>query len=172
MMREDIGTHKLGRGMIITAWILLIVLLTLLFQSILDRQINPNRQPEGRIGLQGAREVELHRNKAGHYVASGYINGQPVTFLLDTGATDVALPASLADQLQLKRGPVSISQTANGQVKVWRTRLDEVKIGLISMQDVRATILPSMSGDVLLGMSFLKRLELIQKGKVLTLRQY
>ncbi len=172
MMRDDSGTHKLGRGMIIFAWLLLIVLMTLLFQSILERQFNPNQQPEGRIGLQGAREVELHRNKAGHYVANGYINGLPVTFLLDTGATDVALPASLADRLKLKKGPVSISQTANGQVKSWRTRLDEVKIGLISMQDVRATILPSMSGEVLLGMSFLKRLELIQKGKVLTLRQY
>ena len=171
-MRDNSGTHKLGRGMIISAWLLLIVLMTLLFQSILDRQFNPNQKPEGRIGLQGAREVVLHRNKAGHYVANGYINDMPVTFLLDTGATDVALSASLADQLNLKKGPVSISQTANGKVRSWRTRLDEVKIGLISMQDVRATILPSMSGEVLLGMSFLKRLELIQKGKVLTLRQY
>lgn len=171
-MHENSGTHRLGRGMIITAWILLIGLMTLLFQSIIDRQNNPNRQPEGRIGTQGTRVVELHRNKAGHYIANGYINGQPVTFLLDTGATDVALPASLADRLKLKRGPIAISRTANGQVRSWRTRLDEVKVGVISMQDVQATILPSMSGEVLLGMSFLKRLELIQKGKVLTLRQY
>jgi aspartyl protease family protein len=57
-------------------------------------------------------------------------------------------------------------------VTTWRTVLDEVGIGPVRLQDIRASILPSMAGsEVLLGMSFLKRLELVQKGESLTLRQ-
>ena len=115
----------------------------------------------------------LDRNRAGHYVANGFINGSSVTFLLDTGATDVAVPETLASSLGLKKGLPFVSQTANGTVTSWRTRLDEVRIGTIVLTDVRASILPSMTGmDVLLGMSFLKQLELVQRGETLTLRQY
>jgi aspartyl protease family protein len=95
-----------------------------------------------------------------------------VTFLLDTGATDVAVPQRLAARLGLEKGHASRSRTANGVVTTWRTVLDEVGIGPVRLQDIRASILPSMAGsEVLLGMSFLKRLELVQKGESLTLRQ-
>ena len=66
-----------------------------------------------------------------------------------------------------------MTQTANGVVAVWRSQLDTVELGAIRLRDVTAAIVPSMSANekILLGMSFLKRLEMLQKGRTLTLRQ-
>jgi aspartyl protease family protein len=106
----------------------------------------------------------------GHYVASGTLNGEPVVFLIDTGATNVAVPARLAKALKLKRGAAMRSQTANGAVTTYQTRIDEVRLGSIVMHNVRASINPGMDGnEVLLGMSFLRHLELRQRGRTLTL---
>ena len=169
---SDASTKRFGRGMIVAFWILLLVLLTTLFQAYIDEQHNPNSNPQGRID-QGVREVVLERNRAGHYVANGSINGVRVTFLLDTGATDVAVPGALARKLGLPRGSTSTSRTANGMVTSWRTRLDEVTLGPVVLRGVSASILPSMQGmDVLLAMSFLKQLEMVQRGRHLTLRQF
>ncbi len=162
----------MGRWMIFAAWALLLGLLAMFFSNLLEQQYNPNRDLVNTSTEAGPKEIVLLRNRAGHYVAPGSINGTPVIFLLDTGATNVAVSASLAERLALKRGAKSISLTANGRVKTWLTRLDQVQLGSIIRQDVRATIMPGMGGDeVLLGMSFLKHLELVQKGKTLILRQ-
>ena len=163
----------LGKGMIFAAWVLLLALLTLFFGGVLERRENPNSNPVGRVSEQGVREVVLERNAQGHYVASGTINGYPVVFLLDTGATDVAVSEALADRLGLEKRGGAFSHTANGVVAVWQTTLDRVKLGVIELRNVRATILPDLkpADQVLLGMSFLKKLELIQRDGVLTLRQ-
>ncbi len=163
--------RQLGKGMIFAAWILALGLLTWLFSGFLEYQRNPNRQVEASADGRGNIEVTLQRNRAGHYLAAGQINGQPVVFLLDTGATDVAVPETLANRLGLERKYRSVSRTANGNITTWSTRLDSVDLGGIRRPDVRATILPNMTGnEVLLGMSFLKHLELIQRGDTLTLR--
>lgn len=159
--------------MIIAAWVLLLLLLTLFFGQVLEQRENPNVLPGGNISSQGVREVVLQRNAQGHYVASGMINGYPVVFLLDTGATDVAVSEALANRLGLEKRGGAFSHTANGVVAVWQTVLDRVTLGVIEMRDVRATILPELkpANQVLLGMSFLKKLELVQRDGVLTLRQ-
>ncbi len=162
----------MGRWMIFAAWALLLGLLAMFFSNLLEQQSTPNRDLMNSSTESGPKEITLLRNRAGHYVAPGFINGAPVIFLLDTGATNVAVSASLAERLALKRGAQSISLTANGRVRTWLTQLDRVQLGSIIRQDVRATIMPGMVGDeVLLGMSFLKHLELVQKGKTLILRQ-
>jgi len=164
--------RRLGKGMLVAAWILALGLLTLFFNGVLERQYNPNQQLNSIATLDEPDEVVLVRNKYGHYVATGEIHGEAVVFLLDTGATDVAIPDTLARRLNLKRGAQFIAHTANGQVKSWRTRLDRVNLGGIELTNVRASILPSMEGDeVLLGMSFLKQLELVQRGETLTIRR-
>ena len=174
MENEDENrTRRLGNWLIVGAWVLLLALLTLVFSSILDYQHNPNRVVEMVTDGQGVPEVVLKRNKAGHYVATGMINGRSVMFLVDTGATDVAVSETLATELGLKRGARMSSMTANGTVFSWQTRLDEVALGAIRLRDVRGSILPTMRGDaVLLGMSFLRELELLQRGDQLILRQY
>ncbi len=155
------------------AWALGLLLLTGLFQGVLDQRENPNQDPQSRISAQGVREVTLHQNPAGHYVADGRINGETVTFLLDTGATDVALSQSLAERLGLEPLAYGESQTAAGRVPTWVTRLDRVALGEIALSNVRATVVPAMEGEgVLLGMSFLRKLELTQRNNVLILRQH
>lgn len=164
--------RRLGKGMMVAAWVLALGMLTLFFNGVLDRQHNPNQQLSRSAASGEPQEVVLVRNKQGHYVATGGINGEAVIFLLDTGATDVAVSQALAQRLNLKRGVEVISNTANGQVTAWRTRLDRVNLGGIELTNIRGSILPNMGGDeVLLGMSFLKRLELIQRGDTLTIRQ-
>ncbi len=167
------STPTLGKGMMIGAWVLLLLLLTLFFGGVLERRTNPNGNPSGRIDDQGVREVELKRNVQGHYVASGFINGYPVTFLVDTGATQVAISEKLAERLGLEKRGGTFSQTANGVVAVWQTQLDRVRLGVIEQRNVRATILPDLRpwNQVLLGMSFLKKLELVQRDGTLLLRQ-
>lgn len=167
------GVARTGRAMVILAWVCGLAFLTYLFQQFLDDAHNPNQNLDMHVVENGVREVVLQRNRQGHYVANGLINGRVSTFLLDTGATDVAIPADLAERLNLPRMGRAMSRTANGTVVVYRTRLDSVQLGAIRLHDVRATILPSMAADapVLLGMSFLKHLELVQRGDTLTLRQ-
>ncbi|HDK37942.1 MAG TPA: TIGR02281 family clan AA aspartic protease [Thiolapillus brandeum] len=163
----------LGKGMIVASWMLLLLLLTLFFTGVLERRENPNSTPVGGVSSQGVKEVVLKRNVQGHYVASGMINGYPVIFLLDTGATHVAVSEALASKLGLEKHGDAFSRTANGVVAVRQTVLDRVTLGVIEMHNVRATILPELkpADQVLLGMSFLKKLELVQRDGSLTLRQ-
>ncbi|MDZ7621279.1 MAG: TIGR02281 family clan AA aspartic protease [Candidatus Competibacteraceae bacterium] len=164
--------RRLGRGMIVAAWLLALGLLYVFFDVQLDRQQNPNRNIELRAA-QGATELVLRRNRMGHYVAPGAINGQPVTFLLDTGATVVSVPAHLGPALGLVPGTHQRVMTANGEVIARATRIKELGLGPFRLREVRAHLNPGMGGDqVLLGMSVLRQLEFTQRGDTLTLRPY
>ncbi len=159
--------------MIAAAWVVFLGLLTLFFGDWLETQHNPNREVQGQVLESGVREVVLQRNRGGHYVATGRINGRPVRFLLDTGATTVSVPAGLARHLDLERGAPQLARTANGVVTTYATRLHSVELGEIEVNSVRANINPGMRGEeILLGMSFLKQLEFTQRGNTLTIRQY
>ena len=165
--------HRIGKGMTVGAWILVLVLLTLFFENRLDRQRNPNQAVYSRINSAGIYEAVLKRNRYGHYVTTGTVNAQPVEFLLDTGASDVAIPVEVADRLGLKRGVPVQYQTANGVVTAYRTQLDSVSIGPIIVHDVPASINPGLKDmEILLGMSVLKRVEFTQRGDTLILRPY
>jgi aspartyl protease family protein len=167
----DDTPSRIGRAMGFAAWVVGLALLALLFNGLIERQSNPNPSPSAEIGAAGLPQVVLRRNRAGHYVASGRINGEPVVFMVDTGATDVALSLPLARRLGLPLAAGGMSETANGRVATWRTRLDSVDLGGLVLHDVRASVLPNMPGDqVLLGMSYLRHLELIQRDGTLTLR--
>ena len=159
--------------MITAAWMLLLVILTVYFSGWLEKRDNPNQLVAGGTSQDGVHEVNLKQNRSGHYVASGTINGATVRFLLDTGATNVSVPGRLAKRLSLKVGHAERVETANGTITTYFTRLDNVDLGTIRLRGVRAHINPHMNGDeVLLGMSFLRHLELVQRDGSLTLRQY
>ena len=160
--------RRSGMTMLAIAWVLIMAGLYWFFGGWEARQSNPNT---ARVLNQQQGELTLTRNRAGHYVADGEINGRPVTFLLDTGATWVALPARLARELGLKQGAAVTLQTANGTSVGYQTRLDSVRLGPIGIRDVGALITDGMDADtVLLGMNFLKRLEFTQRGGELVLR--
>ncbi len=171
-MNEENFQKRLGKGMTILGWILVLGLLTVFFSKYLDKQHNPNQN----LALYSAgnhKEIQLQRNRYGHYVASGMINNKPVVFMLDTGATDISIPEKVARRLKLKAGIKIPVYTANGEIDVYATTLDHVSLGAIELHDVSANINPFMQGEeILLGMSFLKHLDFSQKGDKLRIRQY
>jgi aspartyl protease family protein len=143
-----------------------------LFQDVLDKQYNPNTQPEVRLSADGQAEVILAQNKQGHYLARGTINGSAVTFLLDTGATQVSIPAHIAEELNLVTKGNYRVQTANGSVTVYKTEIGQLSLGNIFLYNVAAHINPAMKSDqILLGMSALKQVDFYQTGKQLILRE-
>lgn len=165
-------SESTGRGMMAAGFILGIVLLTVFFSDVLDRQRNPNRDPYSTVQA-GSVEVRLDRNRYGHYLASGTINSRPVEFLVDTGATDVVVPADTAQRLGLVRGRQGIARTANGNVTIWATNIARLTLGDIELTNVAASINPGMRDqEILLGMSAIRRVELLQRGDTLTLRQF
>ncbi len=164
---------KIGAAMYAFMWLGIFIILGVFFSDILEQQNNPN-QSANTLSLSGdIKQLVLKRNRMGHYVANGSINSQAVTFMLDTGATDVAIPETIARRLKLQYGPTAVYQTANGPVQVSMTRLDSISLGDIKLKNIRGTINPGYkSNEILLGMSFLKHLEFTQRGNTLTLRQY
>ncbi len=171
-MNEQNFQTRIGKGMVILAWIGVLGVLTLYFSRFLDQQHNPNQDLETAATTQ-FKQVQLQRNRAGHYVANGMINNKAVVFMLDTGATDISIPAHIAQKLKLRAGLKTPARTANGQIYVYATTLDRVSLGAIALNDVSANINPYMQGDqILLGMSFLKKLDFLQQGDQLFIRQY
>ncbi|MCK4705749.1 MAG: TIGR02281 family clan AA aspartic protease [Gammaproteobacteria bacterium] len=164
---------RIGTFMVVVMWILLLIFLIIFFEDVIDQQTNPNQSLNTQYTEAGVREVELKRNRYGHYVTDGSINGQHVVFMLDTGATGVAVPQHIANDLQLKRGQAIQVQTANGVATGYDSILERVAVDGIELENVRAIINPNDDSDViLLGMSFLKKIEFTQRGDILILRQY
>lgn len=163
---------NIGLGMLVASFSLTLVALTIIFDTWLSDLYNPNKTPTSTLSESGIKEVTLERNRQGHYVANGEINGIPATFLLDTGATDVAIPADVANRARLEKGNAHQASTANGIVTVFDTLVDELSLGNIVLYDIDASITPSMLGNtVLLGMSALRQVEFAQRGSTLTLTQ-
>lgn len=157
--------NALGKGMLIAAWVLVLGLLTWAFSGGFSSRDPVSSREAGRV------TVVLQRDRSGHYLARGEINGQPVQFLLDTGATWVSIPQKVADRLGLKRGPRFSVETAGGTMTSYATRLERVRLGEIELENIGAGINPHVEDEeVLLGMSFLRDLEFTQRGDQLILR--
>ncbi len=126
--------------------------------------------PTGASG--SAPSVTLTADAQGHYQTLGQVNGGTVQFLVDTGATSIALPSAEARRLGINylNGQRGYTQTANGKALAYRITLDTVKVGDITLHAVEAVVL---EGDglkiALLGMSFLNRTEMKRDGQALTL---
>ena len=168
--RLTAASRKIGSRMLLLAWLLLFALLIYHFHDKLERQHNPNPSPTLQL-VDGKQHLVLQANRHNHFVSSGEINGQSVTFLLDTGATLVAIPADMAARLQLKKGRRGHALTANGRVTTYLTHIDQLRLGHLLLRDVVAEINPGMNGmgEVLLGMSALSQIEFSQRNGQLTL---
>ena len=170
---EDNNPRKMGITMFIMAWAVLFIMGIVFFDDLLTEQRNPNQNPASRTTAEGAKEVTLQSNRQHHYIANGLINGHKTVFLLDTGATDVVIPQSLAREIGLKANGQQQAYTANGRVTVYNTQLSSLQLGDIELRDINASINPAMDKEVvLLGMSALKQIEFTQRGNTLILRQY
>lgn len=171
-MQDNTG-RGLGKTFTWLTWLAVLAVFSLLFDELIATQQNPNQSVDSFTNRNGVTEVKLKQNRYGHYVTNGEINGETVTFLLDTGATQVSVPGDVAERLALSGGRSYWVNTANGQVKVYQTTLSELRIGDIILYNVAAHINPAMQAEaILLGMSALKRIEFTQAGKTLTLKHY
>jgi len=120
-------------------------------------------------------EVQVWRDTAGMYTTVGSINGLPVSFLVDTGATSVAMNANQARRLGIDYrviGRQSVVTTASGVTHAWAVTLDTVKVGDLELHNVDAVVLEGAHpATTLLGMSYLGRLEINNDGRLMTLRK-
>ncbi|MEL0585344.1 MAG: TIGR02281 family clan AA aspartic protease [Candidatus Thiodiazotropha sp. (ex. Lucinoma kazani)] len=119
--------------------------------------------------------AKVWRDQAGAYTTVGTINGLTVNFLVDTGATAVAMHANQAKRLgisyRLEGSPIYVS-TANGTTPAYDVTLDRVQVGDITLRNIRGFVIDSNGpGRVLLGMSFLNRVKMEDQGSVLVLEQ-
>lgn len=117
--------------------------------------------------------IVLKESGGGHFLTSGQINGRTVQFMVDTGATFVAMSTTDAEHIGLnyKAGqPVQMS-TANGSAPGYRLKLSSVRVGDVEMYEVDAVVTPQGMPFVLLGNSFLSRFQMKRENNVMTLEK-
>lgn len=125
-------------------------------------------------GASGNSPTSLTADSRGHFVTNGTINGASITFLVDTGATMVSMGPTDAKRAGINylRGQPSTVSTANGVAAAFRVKLDEVKVGNITLNNVDGLVHESQDMPVvLLGMSFLSRVNMNREGETMTLRK-
>ncbi len=119
--------------------------------------------------------VILSAEPSGHFLTQGAINGVPILFLLDTGASSVAISAYDARRMNLdfeRNAPVGVA-TAAGVQKAWKVNFNTVKVGSITLNQVDGFVVEANINPALLGMSFLNRTDMKREGQTLTLiRRY
>jgi aspartyl protease family protein len=118
--------------------------------------------------------VKMVADTGGHFSTMGSINGHPIRFMVDTGATMVSFNTAVAQQMgiDLSKASQGAVSTAGGIVRSYRVMLDSVKVGDISMNYVEASIVDNLPGEfALLGNSFLSRVQMNREGTILTLTQ-
>jgi len=134
-------------------------------------QIGQHYRNANTVVSSSSASVTLAADPRGHFFSEGSINGQPMRFLVDTGATMIALPASDATRLGIDyhKGLQGQTRTAGGVVTVYKVTLDSVRLGGIEVSGVDAVVIEQGLDIALLGMSFLNRLDLRQEGRTMTL---
>lgn len=136
-------------------------------------RIGAPAQVGGSASAPPAREVVLTAGPGGHFTASGAINGKAVRFMVDTGATLVAISRDDAARLglDLHDARSAMTQTANGAVPVQLVTLTSVRVGDLELANVGAAVVPMPMPMVLLGNSFLARLQMRRDNDVMRLER-
>lgn len=116
-------------------------------------------------------QIVLTAGSGGHFITAGSINGQTIQFMVDTGATAIAIGQADADRMGLryKDGPRGFAQTANGNVPIHHVKLRVVRVGDVNIYDVDAMVIPVSMPHALLGNSFLTRFQMKRVNDRMTL---
>ena len=125
----------------------------------------------GRGSSGGGSEVVMTAGPGGHFIASGAINGRAVRFMVDTGATSIAMSQAEADRIGLdwRKGERGLAQTANGATVVYGVTLTSVRLGDVEVANVSAAVVPAQMPFILLGNSFLTRFQMRRDNDVMRL---
>ena len=137
------------------------------------RSLRIGQHAIGAGSADGGGKVILSADARGHFFTNGTVNGKSLRFMVDTGASSIAIGASDARRLglDLARGQMGMANTANGQAAFIRVTLDTVSIGDITLHNVEAAVLQTEMSAALLGMSFLNRMEMQREGNSMTLKK-
>jgi aspartyl protease family protein len=124
---------------------------------------SPQKAPVQTVAQVSARSLDVPRDARGHFQTDGRIEGQRVNFMIDTGASLVALNEKTAARFGLRPSRSDYNATvttANGTIKAARTRLAVIELGGLVVRDVDAMVLPDEAlSENLLGLSFLSKLK-------------
>lgn len=148
-------TSRFGTGFALLTLLFMGVLFYFFMTDYFEKGRNPNQHIE-ELNDYGDASLVLKQSYDGHYRVGGLINGYPVVFFIDTGSSDIALNEALADEIGLRKGHQGKAYTANGVTEQWSTEIAEINIGGLVMDNIRASILPNMDDEVLLGMEYLR----------------
>lgn len=137
------------------------------------RSLGMGQSFAGGAQASGRPSVSLTADARGHFSAAGSLNGYPMSFLVDTGASSIAISAAEARRIGLdyRAGQPTGVQTAAGAVPAWRVTFNTVKVGGISVNQVEGLVVETGLNVPLLGMSFLNRMEMRRDGQTMTLTQ-
>ena len=126
----------------------------------------------GGAGANGTR-ISIAASSGGHFMTQGAINGRAVQFMVDTGATSVAIGLRDAERLGIdyRKGVPGMAGTANGNVQMWRVKLSSVRVGDVEVYDVDGAVLGASMQYILLGNSFLTRFQMKRENDMLVLER-
>ena len=118
----------------------------------------------------GTPQTTLTGDESGHFYATGTVNGAPMKFLVDTGATLIMMSKAEAVRanVDFQAGQPGMAETANGPVRMWKVKLNSVRVGDIVLNQVDAGVQDYAMPMALLGMSFLNRMEMKRDGLTMT----
>lgn len=126
-----------------------------------ERSYGLSRETSDGFAVPGKSQTSIARDTDGHYRVAGSVNGQPMQFLIDTGATSIAMNELQARRLGIDfrtQGRPMVVSTASGTANAWLITLSRVKVGPLEVLGVEAAVLEGDAPvDALLGMSFLNR---------------
>ena len=119
------------------------------------------------------RRVVLKADNRGHFIERGQINGKTMVYMVDTGASSVAIGRSDAERMGLPflKGQPVMMRTANGDAQGWSLRLDSVRVGDVEVFGVDAVVAPLAMPYVLLGNSFLAHVQMTRQGSEMVLER-
>ncbi len=144
------------------------------FENGVEKQFGLNQSINQAFKKPTNNKLTVYSNNSGMFLMPGEINGRKTRFLLDTGATFISMSSVEADKLGLSylSAGKGMVQTASDVVPVWKIKLDNVKVGGISVSNVEAVVLNgSNPKPILLGMSFLKHLKMQRNGAAMLIEQ-
>ena len=140
-----------------------------------DAPVHMGTGKSGSTSAGRGNKIILTAGSGGHFMTAGQINGRAVQFMVDTGATTVAMGALDAERagLNYKSGQPVMMSTANGMTQGYKIKLDSVRVGDVEVFDVDAVVTPQAMPFMLLGNSFLTRFQMLRDNDQLTLtRKY
>ncbi len=144
-------------GSIILIWAVVLLIVYWAFTQFIAQQYQPQMQVSS--SGQGS-EITLPRARDGHFRINGSINGEPVVFLLDTGASTITVNNALAEKLNLPRGDIFIAQTANGDIQGYQSKLNRLSFGPFEFENVSVGVVPNLGNEVLLGMNVIRQFDI------------